>query len=176
MNGEPLIGPNIIKARQAKGWTQKRLADETKISPASLSSYEHNRQMPSLITLAKIAKALNVTIDCLYYGPMCESMVAEASSQGEAIVNCLSYLWNHCIIATPDKDARQELRVIPGWMMSSFNRLLNTLDDYVKSKETFSDSTAFVRQLQGSVAREIDEGQKSRGIYSKDIRDGDVLK
>ena len=176
MNGEPLIGPNIIKARQAKGWTQKRLADETKISPASLSSYEHDRQMPSLPTLAKIAKALNVTIDCLYYGSKSESIVTEASSQGEAIVNCLSYLWNHNIIATPDKGSGRELRVIPGWMMPSFSRLLNTLDDYVKSKETFSDSTAFVRQLQGSVAREIDEGQKSWGIYRKAARDEDVLK
>ena len=174
MNGEPLIGPNIIKARRAKGWTQKRLADETKISPASLSSYEHNHQMPSLITLAKIAKALNVTIDCLYYGPMCESMVTEASSQGEAIVNCLSYLWNHNIIATPDKETRQELHVIPGWMMSSFNRLLNTLDDYAKNKETFSDPKAFVRQLQESVARELDKGQETRKNYSV-IHDGDAL-
>ncbi|AFK87733.1 transcriptional regulator, XRE family [Thermoanaerobacterium phage THSA-485A] len=56
------IGENIKKIRLAKFISQKDLSDKICISRSYLADIENNRYNPSIKTLNKIAKALNVKI------------------------------------------------------------------------------------------------------------------
>ena len=55
------VGKNIRKYRLKKGWTQKKLAEETRYSKQFISNIENNvHQTFSLGTLWKIAMVLEV--------------------------------------------------------------------------------------------------------------------
>lgn len=56
---------NLQAAREAKGWTQVKLAMETGISQQSITYYETGTRVPSLEVAVKLAKSLNTTIDYL---------------------------------------------------------------------------------------------------------------
>jgi transcriptional regulator with XRE-family HTH domain len=56
------ISQEIKKIRKSKSLTLKELGKRTKLTPGYLSRLENSRQPPSIPTLAKIAKALNVHI------------------------------------------------------------------------------------------------------------------
>ena len=67
------IGDRIRRAREARELTQRDLAAacgwESESPQGRISHYETNRREPSLADLAKIAKALNVTVEHLAFGP-----------------------------------------------------------------------------------------------------------
>lgn len=66
MNGVKLsmsIGENIKKYRKEKHFTQKELAEKIGVTVVTIQNYENSRREPNLITLNKIATALNVTIN-----------------------------------------------------------------------------------------------------------------
>ena len=65
---EKKIGENIRDVRQEKKLSQDALAKKCGFSNTTLSSYENSRKIPSLSTIAKIAKNLDVSIERLYYG------------------------------------------------------------------------------------------------------------
>lgn len=56
---------NLQKAREAKGYTQIKLAMEAEISQQSITFYETGTRVPSLEVAAKLAKILNTSIDYL---------------------------------------------------------------------------------------------------------------
>ena len=62
------IGNNIREIRNLRRYSQERLAKLTGISNTTLSSYENSKKIPNLTTVAKIARALGVSIERLYYG------------------------------------------------------------------------------------------------------------
>lgn len=62
------IGQNIKNARKEKGWTQKKLGSESGIAEPTIRRYELGKLNPKYETLAKIADALGVSVDLLYYG------------------------------------------------------------------------------------------------------------
>lgn len=57
------IGSNLKELRTAMGLSPKRLAEETKLSPAFFSRLEKGSVMPSISTLQIIADALKVDIE-----------------------------------------------------------------------------------------------------------------
>jgi ribosome-binding protein aMBF1 (putative translation factor) len=52
------IGRNIVKRRKALGWTQKQLAERSRVSAEVLNRAERGVTVPSVRTLAKIEAAL----------------------------------------------------------------------------------------------------------------------
>ena len=50
----------VAQARQARGWTQERLAEAVDIEPVTLSRWETGSRALSLSTLARIAEVLEV--------------------------------------------------------------------------------------------------------------------
>ena len=62
------IGYNIKKARRDKGWTQKQLGDKCGMADSAIRRYEIGKGRPKYETLEKIANALGVSVDMLYYG------------------------------------------------------------------------------------------------------------
>jgi len=56
------IGEMIRRIREAKGWSREKLAEAAGLSAAGVYKIEQNLMVPTIITLAKIAKALRKDI------------------------------------------------------------------------------------------------------------------
>jgi transcriptional regulator with XRE-family HTH domain len=57
------IGLNVQRLRRAKGLTQEELADRAEMHQTYLSGVENGARNPSVLVLARIAKALSVDIE-----------------------------------------------------------------------------------------------------------------
>jgi len=66
MNNKKLLGKRIKEIRKNRGFTQDKLAECINIDITTLSGIESGRHFPSLITLEKIAMALNVALVTLF--------------------------------------------------------------------------------------------------------------
>lgn len=59
------FGLTLRALRGARGWTQDDLAKRSKVTRASIGSYEQGRRAPSLVSAVALADALGVTLDQL---------------------------------------------------------------------------------------------------------------
>ena len=57
-----VLGGNILRLRQQKGMTQEELAFEAEIDLTYMGGIERGRRNPSLLVMARIAKALSVPL------------------------------------------------------------------------------------------------------------------
>lgn len=57
------VGKNIAKFRKEKNLTQEELAKKINVSPKTISSYENNRNLPTIETLLLLSQVLEVSID-----------------------------------------------------------------------------------------------------------------
>ena len=64
----PTAGDRIRRARDERGWTQEKLAQEADISKSFLSDVENNKRSISADSALKIADALGVSLDYLLRG------------------------------------------------------------------------------------------------------------
>lgn len=64
----PTIGDRIREVREGHGWTQDRLATETKISKGFLSEVENNKRNISTEYVLRIATVLGASLDYLLKG------------------------------------------------------------------------------------------------------------
>lgn len=64
-NNDKIWFKNLQKVREAKGYTQVKLAMIIEISQQSITYYETGTRVPSLEIAYKLASALNTTIDYL---------------------------------------------------------------------------------------------------------------
>lgn len=62
------VGERIRQVREARGWTQERLANEAKISKGFLSELEKHDKNVSLELLGKVATALGASVGYLASG------------------------------------------------------------------------------------------------------------
>lgn len=69
MTGDQLyaeIGKRIASAREKKGWTQVRLAAESKLDRSHPGYIESGRRHPTVVTLKKIADSLDISLEDLF--------------------------------------------------------------------------------------------------------------
>ena len=59
------IGEKIEEMMQLKGISRRQLSETTNLSEASISRYINGEREPKMISLAAIARALDVTVDDL---------------------------------------------------------------------------------------------------------------
>ncbi|MGI6032982.1 MAG: helix-turn-helix domain-containing protein [Coriobacteriales bacterium] len=93
MSNAEVIGHNIRAVRAEKGLTQREVSEMAEISTSQLSAYENGKQMIGLISIAKIARALDTSIDRLYFGKPSEAFLNESEDFGETVVNCFRKLY-----------------------------------------------------------------------------------
>jgi transcriptional regulator with XRE-family HTH domain len=62
------VGERIRQVREARGWTQERLAEEAKISKSFLSEVENKGKNISLDLLLRVATALEASVEYLATG------------------------------------------------------------------------------------------------------------
>ena len=77
---------NKLKVRNERGLSQEKLAERCNISNTTLSMYENSKKIPSLSTIAKIAKSLGVSIERLYYGDENSSFINSEPDLGKKLL------------------------------------------------------------------------------------------
>ena len=60
------MGKRIRELRSRKSWSQERLADEAHLDRSYMSGIERGVRNVSVLTVAKIAKALKVSLTTLF--------------------------------------------------------------------------------------------------------------
>jgi transcriptional regulator with XRE-family HTH domain len=61
MDMRGLVGRNVRRARERKGWTQEQLAEAAGFSQQYLSGLERGRRNPTIVSLYEIATALGIS-------------------------------------------------------------------------------------------------------------------
>lgn len=162
---ENSLGKRISDARTSKHMSQGELEKQSGINKSVISMYENNNRKPEIEALAKIANALEISIDELYYGDASKYPITSASNEGRKIVNCIYELWNagilkYVMISPTNQYDREQL--IPrgifffGNYINEIERLLASLDDYKAKKDTFSNPKVYLEQLLVSAATSIE--------------------
>ena len=167
-NYESGIGGNIKEVRLGLGYSQEKLANMCEISNSTLSAYENSKKIPNLITIAKIAKALGVSIERLYYGDENISFVNTVPDEGRKIVNCVYVLWDLGVIhyfenfmspgmsmGYPGEGERNGFFLDIARHPMSIRRLINSLNEYRSRENTYAEPEKYLEILLSSVATEI---------------------
>ena len=55
----------LSAARKQRGWSQETLAVKARVSPSCIQHLEHQRSTPTLLTLLKLAQALEMDLPSL---------------------------------------------------------------------------------------------------------------
>lgn len=188
-NYEAGIGGNIKEVRLGLGYSQEKLANMCEISNSTLSAYENSKKIPNLITIAKIAKALGVSIERLYYGDENISFVNSVPDEGRKIVNCVYVLWDLKVISYYENlmshgiDAysmeRDEIHGIYLFIVKhamSIRRLINSLNEYRDKKNTYPEPEKYLEMILSSVANEINKEIEYEKENDKQKRDKEIAK
>ncbi len=152
-----LIGERIKERRLALGLSQEDLQKKTKIKNTMISNFENGKREPNLANIAKIAHALDTTIDKLYFGDESSSFIEMAPNLGMKLANCICALKEEGVLGGIVKDEYGEGETFIRlhnytWEVT---RLIKSLDDFNMSKETYSDPDLYVEQLKDSFANSV---------------------
>lgn len=167
-NYEAMIGKNIKDVRNQRELSQEALATACGFSNTTLSAYENGRKIPNLVTIAKIAKQLNVSIERLYYGDENNAFIISAPDEGKKIVNSVYYLWQTGVIsyyenyingAEPyDYGQSKGTKGVYIYLQKfalQIKRLILSLNEFQAKKDTYPDQDKYLEFLLSSVATEI---------------------
>lgn len=166
---ETMIGKNIKEVRNQRQLSQETLATACGFSNTTLSAYENGRKIPNLVTIAKIAKQLNVSIERLYYGDENNAFIISAPDEGKKIVNSIYFLWKAGVISYYENFMSGEMSMysfgyeedIKGVFINiqkfpgQIKRLILSLNEFEQKKETYPDQDKYLEFLLSSVATEI---------------------
>ncbi len=59
------FGPTVRRLREARGWSQERLAQRAELNRSYMGEIERATVMPSLATASKLAEALDLSLSHL---------------------------------------------------------------------------------------------------------------
>lgn len=62
------LGDRIVKYRKQRGYSQERLAADSDIDRVAVGNIEQGRRKPTVTTIYKIAKALDIKLEDLFRG------------------------------------------------------------------------------------------------------------
>lgn len=165
------IGKRIQSQRKKLGYTQDKLSKMTDISVPQISSFENGIRTPGLTNIAKIAQALNTTIDELYFGSYSFKPISSSKNKSELIVNCVAALFDEGVIRIiqkeePDYSYGQEPRIIGEIGISEFRyeleNFIEKLNDFEFNKENIDNPEIFKKQLLALTINRINNDLKKR--------------
>lgn len=150
------IGKRIEQARIDLSMSQHQLYEKTNISTSQLSAYENGKRATSLYNLAKIAKALNKTIDELYFGSLSERPISTSDSIGQLIVNCVVALYENDVIYIANRNDNYRTKEL---FISKYNdilvELVDHLDNIERNKNDYKDPDLVKEQTIDAYANKI---------------------
>lgn len=104
-----MIGKRIHDLLEARGMSQRELADRIGVTETSISRYINNEREPRSAILAKIANTLGVSMEFILYGEISTEYYAEAKKiLDESMVKLQAEMQQHEL--TPDQ-VRQFLKI-----------------------------------------------------------------
>jgi transcriptional regulator with XRE-family HTH domain len=92
------IGERIKEARSKLKMSQHQLSIATGISTTQLSAYENGKKTIGLLNFSKLAIALNVSMDELYWASPLIHPAATNENYGAIVVNCTLELYEKGIV------------------------------------------------------------------------------
>jgi transcriptional regulator with XRE-family HTH domain len=87
------IGSEIRRAREARGWSQAKLAGGADMGVSGISQIETGARNPSVVTLSKIADALGIEVVDLFPKPQTPQPSLEDAALSEALQAALAVLF-----------------------------------------------------------------------------------
>ena len=87
------IGSEIRRAREARGWSQAKLAAGADMGVSGISQIETGARNPSVVTLSKIADALGIEVVDLFPKPQMPQPSLEDAAQSEVLQEALALLF-----------------------------------------------------------------------------------
>ena len=93
MDQDQGVGREVKRLREAKGWSQTRLAAEADMSVSGISMIENGHRNLSTTTLARLAEALGVEVVDLFPKPQTPQPSLEDAAQSEALQEALAVLF-----------------------------------------------------------------------------------
>lgn len=162
------IATNIKAFRKSLDKTQQEIAEVAGIQTTQLSTYETGQRTPNIDTLARIAKALNKSLDELYYGENAQTQAGPSLTRGQDIVACIRSLFEHGTIGRVVKNAEGTGRfghterfncLVLRENLDEIDALVTYLDSFQYSRHTFTNPENHLNEECESIARRIDDSQ-----------------
>ena len=160
------LGKRIKDARERLKMSQFTLYEKTGISTTQISAYENGKKNLGLATLAKIASALGLSLDQLYFGSESSKPINLSANKGELIVNCIYALYKEGVIRCLPRQKANEYVGMGGeyYYRIGFSNYLGVLDDLViklkdfdGDEDDYPDPEGFKKQLLAAAAKKIND-------------------
>lgn len=167
---QEFIGNRIREVREEKHLSQEKLAEKSGVKNTTISSYENHKRSIGLYNLGRIAKALGVTLDELYYGNEETAPIRKAGTDiGVKVTNCVFELYKESVIFGIQRDVMggdYEFHV--GKFYHPLSRFLSTLTQSrgaVNSNDP--DAIAYIEQAKTMSAYEINREIQDAEMHKK---------
>ena len=137
-----VFGERLKSLRNQNKKTQKELAKELGISPASIIYYEKAQKMPTIDTVIKIANYFHVSLDWLS-GLNDELPPGNQSENGRYFINQSDFLKTLISISYACSDVRTKYGVDTGTASFEFyqQEIVDFVSDWQKILELYKDGT-----------------------------------
>ena len=129
----PRVGGNLRRLRSRRGLSLERLARQSGVSRAMLSQIELGKSVPTINSLWKIARALEVTFSTLFSPGADRTPVILKGSAGRLLTNAEGTFSSRALFpfGTRRRTEFYELRIMTGCEESSRPHLPGTLENLV---------------------------------------------
>ena len=158
------LGKRIKSGREKLNMSQFALYKKTGISTTQISGYENGKKSVGLHTLAKIASALGLSLDELYYGSTNSKPISTATDKGELIVNCFYVLYEQGVVCSllqqkgngyVGADTNYYYKIGFSEYVDILDDLVLKLDDFQMKRDDYPDPDGFKEQLLAAAAKQI---------------------
>ena len=135
-----VLGGRLKSLRKQSKKTQKELAEELGLSPASIISYEKAQKMPAIDTVIKIASYFHVSLDWLC-GLNDELPPGNQSENGRDFINLSDFFKTLISISYACSDVRTKYSVDTGTASFEFyqQEIVDFVSDWQKILELYKD-------------------------------------
>ena len=161
------IGKRLRVARKEKRLSQKELQALTGIKDSMISGFECGVREPNVANLAKLAHALDMTMDDLYFGDESNRFIENAPNKGMKIVNCFTELTLDEVVWRVEGYDEDYGVVEPPYIVihkhvREIKRLLDGIREYRENINTYTNPELYLEQIKESVANEINGNLRRR--------------
>ncbi len=126
-----------------------------------------------MTTIATIARALDVSIERLYYGDDNNAFINTVSDDGRKIVNSIYLLWNLGVISYFENysydmyECSENVKPKGVYLYireyeTQIKRFINSLNEFEKIKKTYQEPDKYLEMLKDSIANEINHEIKEK--------------
>ena len=175
------IGSEIRRAREARGWSQAKLAAGADMGVSGISQIETGARNPSVVTLSKIADALGIEVVDLFPKPQTPQPSLEDAAQSEGLQEALAVLFQG-LARRGQGIVEQSLREGPSEALSrelneyysevaALHRLKGRRDIFGRDSDELAEAEAAYEEvearIQAMLRQDVDATEEERDVARK---------